>query len=200
MYEPEHDVEEILHQLQKHIKHDSTDYLKLTDNDLLRLAKYIDKNIFKGNECVLWKGYINQQGYKTQYAKISYKGKKVLLHRLLYHNFINSITDDDEIIYLCGNRGKCCLIKHLQLRVKIPRIQPAPKIPGERRKLTREQALAIYNDYLYSRKIDLARKYNVSIATVNNIIQGKTYTDFTGSDGNIHCLVKKDTITLSFTD
>jgi hypothetical protein len=134
MYEINHDVNEIFDLLKNNVKDTTTDYLKLNDNDLMRLAKYIDGNIFKGNDCVLWKGYINQHGSKTQYAKISYRGKKVLLHRLLYHNFINNITDEDEIIYLCKNRGKCCLIKHLQLRIKSPNLS-ITKITNRKKKI-----------------------------------------------------------------
>lgn len=167
---------------------------RLTENDLRRISKYIINDIFTTkHQCIIWDGYINQKGHKTQYAKISFRGKKVLLHRLLYHNFIADVCENDEILYTCKNRGKCCTLAHLQLRSKtIKEEQPKPK------KLTNEDIRKIYNDKdNYSRK-DLAKKHGVSLTTVRNIILGNIYTGITNSEGPSPCTIKNAEITVSF--
>lgn len=170
------------------------EHYRLTENDIRRISRYIKADIFNTRQCVLWDGYINQKGNKTQYAKISFRGKKVLLHRLLYHNFIGDVSESDEILYTCKNRGKCCTLAHLQLRSKnaSKEEQPKPK------KLTNDDIINIYNDKdNYSRK-DLARKHGVSLTTVRNIILGNIYSGITNSEGPVQCTIKNTRVTVSF--
>ena len=83
-------------------------YGKLSFNDIKRLDLLIEGNIFE-DTCTKYKGQI-----KNNRCLFSYKGKKVCLQRLLYHNYINSLTNN-KIRYLCNNKN-CCSIKHLIIK------------------------------------------------------------------------------------
>lgn len=89
---------------------------KLRYNDMKRLCKYIDKNIFDENVCAIWNGYITnvENVNKGVYINFYFKGKKIALHRLLYINFIGDLADDEYLKYSCENKGKCCNVMHLQ--------------------------------------------------------------------------------------
>lgn len=89
---------------------------KLRYNDMKRLCKYIDSNIFDENVCTLWNGYITNidNVNKGVYINFYFKGKKIALHRLLYINFIGDLADDEYLKYSCENKGKCCNVTHLQ--------------------------------------------------------------------------------------
>ena len=80
-------------------------YGKMDFHDIKRLDMYIKGNIFVSDNCCLYTGEI-----KKKYSTISYKGKKVSVLRLLYHNYItNKLSAEhirfqllkwNEIIYL----------------------------------------------------------------------------------------------------
>ena len=78
--------------------------------DLKRLDKYIEGDIFE-DECVRYNGEM-----KKNTAIFSFKGKKVSLHRLLYHNFINRIERSDFIKFKCPNKGICATISHFYIK------------------------------------------------------------------------------------
>ena len=87
---------------------------KLSYSDLVRIAKSIDKSIFKKNTCSNWMGYVtNMCCDKSSYVNFYFRGRKTALHRLLYSNFIGPIQDYEYIKFTCNNRGKCCNIHHL---------------------------------------------------------------------------------------
>lgn len=81
-------------------------YGKMLFEDIQRIEKNIQKDIFL-DECTLYKGEI-----KNGFASISYKGKKVSVQRLLYHNYIGMIKRNQFIRYSCENKGICCTLKH----------------------------------------------------------------------------------------
>ena len=83
-------------------------YGKMTFEDIQRVEKNIQKDIFDKDICCLYKGEI-----KNGFASISYKGKKVSVQRLLYHNYIGPIRRNQIIQYKCENKGTCCCLKHL---------------------------------------------------------------------------------------
>ena len=89
---------------------------KLRYNDMKRLCKYIDSNIFDENVCTLWNGYITnvENVNKGVYINFYFKGKKIALHRLLYINFIGDLANDEYLKYSCKNKGKSCNVTHLQ--------------------------------------------------------------------------------------
>lgn len=84
--------------------------------DLRRIVKFTDKSIFSQNECVEWKGYVindvnNKRGKRIGFY---FNLKKVSLHRILYNNFIDPLTDDYFIKFTCNNtNGRCCNINHM---------------------------------------------------------------------------------------
>jgi hypothetical protein len=80
--------------------------------DFVKIAKYVDESIFEKEKCALWtNGHNKNRGYVNFYFK---NQKKVALHRLLFVNFVDSLTDDVEYIkYSCGNKGVCCNINHM---------------------------------------------------------------------------------------
>ena len=88
-------------------------YGKLSFDDIKRVDKYLKQNIFDNNDCCIYKGEL-----KKNYATISFKGKKVSVHRLLYHNYISSITDGDYVSFSCSNRGICCNLQHFTMSKK----------------------------------------------------------------------------------
>ncbi len=82
-------------------------YGRLSFDDIKRLDKYIVENIFSSQKCIIYKGEV-----KKNYATVSYKAKKVSLHRLLYHNYIDDINEIDQIIFYCDNKSICCNLLH----------------------------------------------------------------------------------------
>ena len=94
---------------QKDIKLDK----KLTYFDLKRISANLNKDIFT-DECSLWNGSItninNQR--KNNYISFFFKNKKVALHRLLYCNYIEDLSDNEYIKFNCDNKGRCCNINH----------------------------------------------------------------------------------------
>jgi hypothetical protein len=88
-------------------------YGKLSYEDVKRIDKYLKDNIFDSDECCIYRGEL-----KKNYATISYKGKKVSVHRLLYHNYVNKIIESDYIVFKCQHRGICCNLKHFTMSKK----------------------------------------------------------------------------------
>lgn len=95
----------------KNIPHDK----KLKYDDLKRLCKYVNGNIFDETNCCLWTGYITNINNESKgiYINFYFRGKKAALHRLLYINFVGNLTDDEYLKFSCDNKGKCCDIAHL---------------------------------------------------------------------------------------
>ena len=87
---------------------------KLTIKDLKRLCKYIDSNIFNKKKCCIWKGYVtnSNRNDKTQFINFYFKGKKKVIHRILYANFVDKIDDNEYIKLTCNNRS-CCNVNHI---------------------------------------------------------------------------------------
>ena len=78
----------------------SGNYSKMGFRDLKRLASYVEGDIFEDDDCVRYTGEL-----KKNTAIFSFKGKKVSLHRLLYHNFCDHITRSDIIQFRCPLKG-----------------------------------------------------------------------------------------------
>ncbi|ATZ80740.1 hypothetical protein BMW23_0694 [Bodo saltans virus] len=90
---------------------------KLHFKDMTRISKYIESSIFNEKECCLWNGYItNESNFKRgTYINFFFRNKKVALHRLLYENYVEPLSDDYYIKFTCdeNNCGKCCNINHM---------------------------------------------------------------------------------------
>jgi hypothetical protein len=90
---------------------------RLIYKDLARITKYIDSSIFD-DECCIWDGYITnaKNAKKGTYINFFFRNKKVALHRLLYENFVGTLSDDYYLKFSCENeenKGKCCNVNHM---------------------------------------------------------------------------------------
>lgn len=97
----------LLKKQRKEIKN-YNNYGKLTFSDIKRLDKKLNKNIFT-NECVLYNGHT-----RNNQCIFSYNGKKISLQRLLYHNYINDISQH-HVKLKCKNQT-CCCINHFDIQ------------------------------------------------------------------------------------
>lgn len=103
--------------LQKLIKHQREDikksgnYSKMSFRDLKRLDTYVQGDMFDNDDCVRYTGEL-----KKNTAIFSFKGKKVSLHRLLFHNYKDHIMRSDIIKFKCPNKGICSNINHIYLK------------------------------------------------------------------------------------
>ena len=88
---------------------------KLFVTDMKRILNKIDKSIFT-NKCVLYNGYVtNRYNFKkSAYINFYFKKKKKALHRLLYINFKDDITDDEYIKFTCEHSGYCLSLNCMQ--------------------------------------------------------------------------------------
>lgn len=89
---------------------------KLQYNDLRRISKYISNSIFDEQKCCIWNGYITNTKNKNKgtYVNFYFRNKKMALHRLLYVNFVDSLSEDEYLKFSCENRGSCCNIYHMK--------------------------------------------------------------------------------------
>lgn len=86
---------------------------KFTYKDIMRIVKHIEKSIF-GKQCCIWKGFIaNEKPNKSPYINFYFREKKLALHRLLYSNYVNTLSSNEYIKYSCKNKGKCCTLNHM---------------------------------------------------------------------------------------
>jgi hypothetical protein len=89
---------------------------KMQYSDLKRMCKYIDTSIFDEDQCCIWKGYVtnSNNSKKGTYINFYFKGKKAALHRLLYCNFVEELSNECYLKFNCENKGTCCNISHLK--------------------------------------------------------------------------------------
>ena len=101
--------------LKKQIKNIPTER-KLNYNDIKRISKFLSSSIFNENKCALWNGYVtnDKNQSKGTYINFYFNKKKIALHRLLYINYIEDITGNEYIKFVCNNKGKCCNIYHMK--------------------------------------------------------------------------------------
>ena len=119
--------ENVLLELIKNQKKNIPNDKKLLYNDLKRISKYLNNTIF-GEECSLWNGYITvvKNEEKNSYINFYFSGKKYALHRLLYINYIDELSDSEYIKFKCVNKGKCCNINHFYKITKDQELSPQP--------------------------------------------------------------------------
>ena len=93
----------------KNIDEDKT----LSYRDMSRIVKNINTSIFSPTSCCIWTGYVtNVWNHRSTFINFYFKKKKVALHRLLFNNFVESISDTEYIKFSCNNRGRCCNVLH----------------------------------------------------------------------------------------
>ena len=102
-----------LFRYQRPLINDSTLYGKVDFDDMKRLDRAIHGDPIVSTECCLYAAKT-----KGKYAYFSYRGKKVSVLRLLSHNFVKDLHQEDTITYLCENPGLCCNIAHFRVGKK----------------------------------------------------------------------------------
>tara|TARA_B110000902_G_scaffold256573_1_gene323530 strand:- start:925 stop:1368 length:444 start_codon:yes stop_codon:yes gene_type:complete len=90
---------------------------KLTYADIKRLSKNIDTSIF-GEECAIWKGFINIKNNNKKYVNFYFRRKKIAINRILYINYKDNLSPSDYLCYTCSNQGTCCNINHISIKNK----------------------------------------------------------------------------------
>ena len=88
---------------------------KLNYNDIKRISKFISTSIFNDTKCALWNGYVTNEKNQSKgtYVNFYFNKKKIALHRLLYINYIGTISNNEYIKFSCTNKGKCCNVNHM---------------------------------------------------------------------------------------
>ena len=101
-----------------HQRKNIPDEKKLSYDDIQRISKYLKTSPFDENicACAIWTGYISNQNnkFKSPYVNFTYNKKKIPLHRILFVNFSDDLSQQEYIKYICPNKGKCCNIKHMK--------------------------------------------------------------------------------------
>jgi hypothetical protein len=90
------------------------DKYKLKESDISRICKYIDTSIFDKEKCCIWQGSVANinNDNKGTYVNFYFNKNKVILHRLLYINYINDLHENEYIKFKCENKGLCCNVNH----------------------------------------------------------------------------------------
>jgi ribosomal protein L17 len=89
---------------------------RLMFKDMKRICKNIVSDMFDEKKCCIWQGHITNMNNKNKgrYVNFYFCGKKRALHRLLYCNFIDKLTNDEYLKFICENKGVCCNVNHLE--------------------------------------------------------------------------------------
>jgi hypothetical protein len=105
-------LKELLQKQRKNVPEDKKLYL----HDIKRICKNITTSIFSDDECCIWNGYITNlnKANKGTYINFYFRQKKVALHRLLYINYIDDLSNDEYLKFSCDHKGVCCNVNHLK--------------------------------------------------------------------------------------
>lgn len=114
------------------------------------------------------------------YGRLHFQGQSWLAHRLMYHTFVEPITDDDIIRHYECDNPPCVNPHHLRKGSTQDNIDDM--VRGNRHahgetsyaKITEAQAIAIWHDTRTHQQI--ADFYNVNRRTVGHIKLGTTWT------------------------
>lgn len=116
---------------------------------------------------------------------------KHLIHRLVAEAFIPNPQNKPQVNHKDGDKSNNCVdnlewctekenivhsIKVLNKKRNTYKQRNAARIVGKtKRKLTLEQAINIRNEAQKTKRKDLAKKYNVSLSVIDNIVTNKRY-------------------------
>ena len=105
-------LEELIKKQLENVQEDKKLYLQ----DMRRICKNIKSNPFDKNDCCIWNGYVTnlKKSNKGTYINFYFRKKKLALHRLLYENYVESLSSDYYLKYTCPNKGTCCNVNHLK--------------------------------------------------------------------------------------
>ena len=91
---------------------------RLQLRDIKRIARRVKGSIYDLNNCAIWDGYITNvnNAIKGTYVNFYFRKKKVALHRLLFINFNDDLSDDEYLTFNCDKKGQCCNVYHMNKR------------------------------------------------------------------------------------
>ena len=122
------------------------------------------------NGCLLWQGYLNEDGYGTT----SYKGRQFKVHRLAYTLKYGEIPEGMVVMHQC-DVPSCINVDHLMLgTVKDNVIDMARKDRHGKISLKRKVVSEIverYNNGELGK--DLAEEYGIARGTVSRYVNGR---------------------------
>ena len=160
------------------MRYNTRNYGILDKQELLN--KILSKVVPHLNGCWIWCGACSDR-----YGQITYKHKKWLVHRLIFKIYYPKIYKEDlNICHKCDNTF-CVNPEHLFIGTQFDNIQDCINkgrhnqngILNVMSTLTEEQVKEIRKNGYNKAGWKIARKYNISIGTVSNIINKVTYKD-----------------------
>jgi hypothetical protein len=95
---------------------------EISKNDLLRILKHIDDDVYNKKICWIW-NIESDEGKGHQHPRIGFNKKSVMIHRLMYHNFIEDVPVFERksgaliVLHKCSheNNGRCINPWHMKL-------------------------------------------------------------------------------------
>lgn len=105
------------------LRHSVSSTLRMDYDSIVRLSKYLpnDTSVFNTiDKCVIWQGYVK----KNLTGELSIGSKKYPIGRILYHNYVNSLLDTQQISYTCDNKGRCATISHIKINKRKQKHHP----------------------------------------------------------------------------
>lgn len=132
------------------------------------------------NDCLIWLGGVDHYGY----GRITIEHKRYRVHRVMYEMVYNPIPDNKVIMHSC-DIPNCVEPEHLSVGTQYENIMDAFRkgrngsAYGEKQSntiLTAEKVIAIREEHKrYHSLKELAKKYGVSVSSINQIVRGKRW-------------------------
>ena len=137
------------------------------------------------NECWKWLAHKNLLGYGQFWVEY---GTKIAAHRFMYELYFGTFQRDLKVRHSCDN-PECCNPHHLELGThqdnmndKVERNRQAKGSDLKHSVLNEKQIIHILEDiknHKYKNQTQIANDYNVSVRTINYILNGKWWTHIT---------------------
>ena len=144
-----------------------------------RILAKCDGDIF-GDECVMWTGSHKSSKMKGgQHGHFKFRGRVVLAHRLLFHNFVEPLSvEKPSILHSCDTDGRCVCLKHLRAGTAKENAADRDAEGNGRAKLTRENVRDIRKRYREGEtQSAIAKSYIVNASNISAIVRRKTWID-----------------------
>ena len=155
----------------------------LTDKQRERILKKCDGDIF-GEKCVF---SILKNGGTTkgnQHVQVRYGNRRAYLTRLLYHNFVENITNEKSfILHKCDTDGRCVCLAHLYVGTLKQNAADRTahgntRINSTNAKLTEDNVREIRKRYRGGEtQAQIAKRFKIDRANVSYIVRWKTWKD-----------------------